>query len=567
MQFLPAASRLPPTLAATKHARLSQSPRIFKGSKYQRVGRSFPRLRFKPDTETDVPTSDAETTARTLSEGTWDRDEWFSAYEDAVESPSGYWMKIEGELPSTLRGTYFRNGPGRWNDGGEDVLHPYDSEGLVASISIKNGRAFFRSRFVETKESQQEEAKGQKVYKGAFGTVPNAARKNFDVYVKNASNSAVFLWGPKLWTLYESGQPYLLDPYTLRTVGLDNLDGVFHEGLPFDLGLGRIANSLTGALLQVLKRDESFKALVGGDAVCAHPRVDPKTNRLVIFSYRLKLSHNPSLISTELTFYEFDQKFNLVNTLHHTFPGYAFVHDFGLTENYYVVIEAHLISRPSSDSASKSKAQIIKMQPSFCFHHVNAYEEDSTVVLDSIHYPRFPDFHYMLQPGKGYKDIDADQQPIGRLKRMVLDLEKREGTLTEKNFRAMEFPGINAGFEGSPYKYTYVSASLHPHKNQPGQAIAKVNVDSGAVEMWSAGTHYYVGEPEFVSNYQGIGAVSEVEDDGWILCMCYDSLAQRSELVVLNARRVIDGPVAVLPLEGKLPHGLHGCWSGKYFGP
>lgn len=32
------------------------------------------------------------------------------------------------------------------------VSHPFDGAGLVSSIAIKNSRAFFRSRFVETAE-------------------------------------------------------------------------------------------------------------------------------------------------------------------------------------------------------------------------------------------------------------------------------------------------------------------------------------------------------------------------------------------------------------------------------
>ena len=32
------------------------------------------------------------------------------------------------------------------------MAHPYDGHGIVASIAIRGGRAFFRSKFVETAE-------------------------------------------------------------------------------------------------------------------------------------------------------------------------------------------------------------------------------------------------------------------------------------------------------------------------------------------------------------------------------------------------------------------------------
>ena len=39
-----------------------------------------------------------------------------------------------------------RNGPGKFAIGSERVAHPLDGDGLVASVSFINGRAFFRSR-------------------------------------------------------------------------------------------------------------------------------------------------------------------------------------------------------------------------------------------------------------------------------------------------------------------------------------------------------------------------------------------------------------------------------------
>ena len=45
-----------------------------------------------------------------------------------------------------------RNGPGDFNFLNEPVTNPYDANGIIGSIAIKDGRAFFRSRYVKTKE-------------------------------------------------------------------------------------------------------------------------------------------------------------------------------------------------------------------------------------------------------------------------------------------------------------------------------------------------------------------------------------------------------------------------------
>lgn len=76
-------------------------------------------------------------------------------------------------------------------------------------------------------------------------------------------------WGQRLLALWEGGLPHLMDPITLQTFG-------------------------ESRLARVLKP---------GQALCAHPRFDPLTNRYVFFSA------DPDPRSTKLTVYEFNDKF------------------------------------------------------------------------------------------------------------------------------------------------------------------------------------------------------------------------------------------------------------------
>lgn len=45
-----------------------------------------------------------------------------------------------------------RNGPGQFELGGQKVYHPFDGHGIISSVSIRNGRAFYRSKFVRSHE-------------------------------------------------------------------------------------------------------------------------------------------------------------------------------------------------------------------------------------------------------------------------------------------------------------------------------------------------------------------------------------------------------------------------------
>lgn len=47
------------------------------------------------------------------------------------------------------QGTWYRNGPGTFEMGGEP-MHAFDGHGLVGRIAFSGGRAHFASRFVRT---------------------------------------------------------------------------------------------------------------------------------------------------------------------------------------------------------------------------------------------------------------------------------------------------------------------------------------------------------------------------------------------------------------------------------
>ncbi len=53
------------------------------------------------------------------------------------------------------------------------------------------------------------------------------------------------------------------------------------------------------------------------------------------------------------------------------------------------------------------------------------------------------------------------------------------------------------------------------------------------------------------------------EDDGWLITFVNDLREARSELVVLDARAVSEGPVARMKLPRRVPFGFHAEWLGR----
>ncbi|WP_165614111.1 carotenoid oxygenase family protein, partial [Mycolicibacterium holsaticum] len=62
---------------------------------------------------------------------------------------------VEGALPADLRGTLYRNGPGKLEAGGTRLEHLFDGDGMMSMFSMSDGVVRFRNRFIQTKHYQK----------------------------------------------------------------------------------------------------------------------------------------------------------------------------------------------------------------------------------------------------------------------------------------------------------------------------------------------------------------------------------------------------------------------------
>ena len=159
---------------------------------------------------------------------TYSRDDWSSGFRSQPNEHS-YWVTdLEGTIPPELEGTLFRNGPGLLDTHGHPVKHPFDGDGMISSIALRDGQAYFRNRFVRTAGYVAEQQAQKPLYRGVFGTQkPGGPLANlFDLKLKNIANTHIVYWADKLLALWEAAEPHRLDPSTLETLGLDYLNGL-----------------------------------------------------------------------------------------------------------------------------------------------------------------------------------------------------------------------------------------------------------------------------------------------------------------------------------------------------
>lgn len=488
-------------------------------------------------------------------------EDWRKGYRSQPQE-FDYWIdEIEGEIPQELKGTLYRNGPGLLDVDGQRFQHPFDGDGMVSAIAFENGRAHYRNRFVRTKAYLEEQEAQRILYRGVFGTQkPGGWLANvFDFRLKNIANTQVIYWGEKLLALWEAAEPHRLDPRTLDTLGLDYLGG----------------------------------ALQPGAAFAAHPRIDPhcaQDGTACFVNFAIK----PGL-STTITVYELDPQGEVVRQNAHAIPGFAFMHDFVITENYCVFFQNPVAFNPlpfvfglkgageclSVDRSKPTNAvvisrfdarpvQIIPMQSGFVFHHANAFERDGKIVVDSVCYHSLPS----VEPGADYLETKFDALDPGQLWRFQFDLET--GTVERQPIdgRCVEFPALHPGRMGRPYRYLYIGAAHQATGNAPLQAVLKIDQETGDRQFWSAAPWGYGGEPVFIprnpTSYRNGRPTPDfegAEDDGWVVLLVFNAERERSQLVILDAQNIDQGPIATLYLKHHVPYGLHGTFTPQVFLP
>jgi all-trans-8'-apo-beta-carotenal 15,15'-oxygenase len=97
-----------------------------------------------------------------------ERNPQFSVYADTPGDLSGEAV-MQGRLPKDLNGVFYRNGPGRFELGGERYHHLFDGDGFAQRWQIGGGKVSHIGRFVVTQKFSEESKAGQFLF-SAFGT-------------------------------------------------------------------------------------------------------------------------------------------------------------------------------------------------------------------------------------------------------------------------------------------------------------------------------------------------------------------------------------------------------------
>lgn len=455
--------------------------------------------------------------------------------------------RVDGTIPTALRGgRMLVNGPG-WNVIGGTVVHPFDGHGYVRALSFaEDGGVRLRARFVETPSYLAESAAGRVVHRGLGTNVEGSFLANLRPGPRrNVANTTIFRHRDRLLAGWEGGAPYALDPDTLETLG---------EAL--------------------------FGGVIAGQATLAHMRRDPRNGRLVLAS----VANGPR---AKVVFRELGDGDRVEHTHAVELPGPFFCHDFALTEHFLVVagnplrlvprrvlgwlagrstllraLETdrektpclHLVPRDGS-----GRVRTIRLpEPGWVVHFGSAFERGGEVVVDACVLPRFvfgEEFGYR-GPHATFEPSLPDQRGPQRLLRTVIAPGATEAHPERLAAHGVDFPRVHPAHEGRETDVLFGATRGDPRYSDPFDAVIRVELGDRArpATLFTAPEHAFVSEPIPVPSRERDGV-------DHVLAVVHRPLDGECRLVVLDARALDRGPVASVPLP-LLPISFHGDWDG-----
>ena len=488
---------------------------------------------------------------QSIKNNQFNKEDWSSAYQNVELELENKNLEVsQGNSIKELNGTLFKNGPGILERDGQWLHHPFDGDGMISAINFKDGKATFTNKFVKTKGYLEEKKKNKFLYRGVFGTQKKGGILNnvLDLNFKNIANTHVIKLGDELLALWEAAGPHALDPKNLETIGLTTLKGV-------------------------LKKNEAFSA---------HPKIDlnSKYSKEVLVTFGVQTGPQSTI-----RLMEFSNKGNKAGEIlfdrKDKLNGFAFLHDFAITTNWAIFLQNAIDFNPLPFvMGQKGAAQCLKSSPNkkakffivprdsglyrgkppviidapegFVFHHVNAYEDEENIVLDSIFYDDFPS----VGPDEDFRDIDFEKYPAGKLKRSIINLKSRNSELSTISEQTCEFAVINPKFTGIKATHSWMACTNAKSGNAPLQAIKKINLDTKEEIFWSAAPRGFVSEPIMVPKTN-----SKKEDEGYLLILVWNGARRGSDLIILDSKNLEHLSTYELPIN--IPHGLHGSWSNN----
>jgi len=454
-----------------------------------------------------------------------------------------YDLEIEGQIPAAFEGTFYRVGPDQAFPPKMGDANPFNGDGAVTSFRFSNGHVDMKHRFVMTERLKAERA----ARRGLFGDYRNPFTDDPGVkgVQRTVANTNVFMHAGQLLAIKEDGPPYAMDPVTLETRGLWDWKGQM------------TATSFT-----------------------AHPKRDPASGELLGYSYAAR-----GEATDDIAVWSFDKEGRKTWEVWFKSPYPGMIHDCAISEHYIVlplipqVMDMERLKRggiafqwePGFDQVyivvprggDAKDVRFFRAPNAMPGHTINAFDDGGKLYLDL---PVALDNVFWFFPDK-----DGKFPPPGsfgtEITRWCFDMNDRnsKGVPTVMSRMAAEFPHADDRYIGRPYRYGFMQATdpTKPYNMERAGPIMgfffnsflTMDMQTGKADSWFAGDTSSTQEPVFVPKN-----AAAPEGEGYVMGVVNRRAENRTDLVILDAQRMSEGPVATIRIPVRLKYGNHGNW-------
>ena len=444
---------------------------------------------------------------------------------------------VEGKIPSDLNGGFYATGPDP-----QYPMHPrniiFDGEGHVRLFRIRNGRVDYRTRYARTERWVAQDKAGRclmPIYRNPFMDDPSVkglSRSTANTHVLNHKNMIL--------ALKEDSPPCAMDLNTLETIDpVYTFDGQLPRTQPFT----------------------------------AHPKICSHTGNIVAFGYEAE-GHGSDVVAV----FEIDQSGKKVWETKIKVPYVGLLHDFAVTENYimFFVVPLAIDHEQMKNggihwSWDKTKRTYLGYfrrygdgkdlrwleGPTRCGTHTMGVFEDKHRLFFDTEVTAGNPFPFMPNRDGSPPDFKAAESYIHRL---TINLQHSSGSYEiEKLFPLLApLPKQDDRYHTVPYRYGYAAC---PDPNEPdrakaGACYARMDIQTRTFELWNAGNRVSLAEPVFAPKH-----AKAREGEGYLLGVAYyldENL--RSDLLILDAEHIKEGPIARVKLPVQASPQVHGWW-------
>jgi carotenoid cleavage dioxygenase-like enzyme len=456
--------------------------------------------------------------------------------------------EVEGEIPSSLRGSFYRSCidrryPARFAD---DT--PYNSDGAVDLFRIADGHVDFRSRYIRTPRYEAE----REARRALFGRYRNisTAEPAVQHLSLNTGNTTPMVHHGLLFSMKEDSPPMAMNPDTLETIGEWNFGGQM--------------------------RAKTFTA---------HPKIDPNTGEMIAFAYEATGD-----ATNDLAVFIFDRHGKLTREWWFKSPVVSMMHDMAITDRHIILPTTGVITDRERLAAGKVHWTYDSRVPchvaiiprdgetrdirwfhgtpaqNMMAHTTNARTEGNKIILDAP--VASNNFHPYFPNADGTEFEISGVSPT--IRRWTFDLGSNRDTWDEEilfdGMRGTSMVRIDDRYLTRPFRHSYmlmVDPNLPFDRARGGNlsvrvanSIYRFDHHTGGIDRFSAGNTHALSEPQFVP-----ASANAAEGEGYIFSVANDFAEMRSELVIADAQRLGEGPIARVKLPFRLHTQVHGWWQ------